>query len=936
MSLGAAAAAQASTPAMRGGILLDGYDARIVEFQCGMRKLQVLQTHLRALAIKVKAGKGESVPLIHYIVTLATGATQVNDQLRKRLESVNRLECLRDRRKLVPHVNTSPVSVDLEDSSEPVCPYTSDADYAQLLDDLTLIAENGVAIYQEKLKQSLTERDVARKPDATHRPIPLDFSSFADVIEPLEVMTLSQFVRGAEETGIQKLKSTRAFLDAVEKTTKNIGSYVDVVVKTKAKLTEASIQRLPSWAYTLHRIVASIFKLSELYAILRRFGRELYIPRKQDFHSAKLLHKNTKWQNILNECEEYLVNSKKNELMLLVLSKVTRSGSQFPLKASTIQEMIPPLNHSYNLVIKLISVLRDLLKGWEEVGFSEQPTQLKASTSKKLTVLFKPDKGKQPKETTAAQQRDKERAFTTERNNQQGTSTKVRAGSLTTATTNQLVRSASVAATRARAGSNPPIMCTSPFSTTARSRSGSNASVASSSSTSSQLNSLRENCTTASRSTQESPTVLSRTPSNQRRARPQSVYSNAAFDIRTQLRRQEKLKANTPSPPTESPKPNGSATRLKRSSSLQQPPNSIRKATMVNAAAAGALLSQTEKQTTVLRHSSLKSPAELAKSKNSSPENRQPSPPKHRLTANGTQRILPTDQMKTVVESNDIPNLSELKISSSTRSDTSTSSRGSSNSTPRVIPKASQKVRTVISPKVTSKSTPKVISRTTQKETPESTSNSTPTVLSPPKSPELTPATVIMKRDDSTDSSGSIQPTPETLTPTVTNEDYDITPTKSNSKIDFYPDLMPLKPSESPSAKPMNKSIPSGEASSTPELVESSTASESSLEDEPPEPKKITKRVRFIGVPPLLPEPKPKRKGWAHPPSTLSIQKARTGLSVAAAALQQERMAFSRSKQGGFGAFDNSTNASDRMMSSITASSSQKRWRIGGKLRDRF
>lgn len=930
MSIGAAAAAQASTPSMRGGILLDGYDARIVEFQCAMRKLQVLQTHLRALAIKVKASKGESVPLIHYIVTLMTGATQVNDQLKKRIETVNRFECLRDRRKLVPHVSTSPVIVDLEDSSEVVCQYTSEADYSQLLEDLILIAENGVAIYQEKLKQSLTERDLARKPDATHRPIPLDFTAFADVIEPLEVITLSQFVRSAEETDIQRLKSIRAFLDAVEKSTRNIGSYVDVVMKTRSKLTETSVQRLPSWAYTLHRIVASLFKLSELYAILRRFGRELYIPRKQDLHSAKLLHKNTKWQKILNECDEYLLNSKKNELMLLVLSKVTRSGSQFPMKVSTIQDVVTPLQHSYTLVIKMTSVLRDLLKGWEEVGFSEQPTQLKAGTGKKLTVLFKPDKEKQLKETTTEQQRDKELSSRIERNKQQNTSTKVRAGSLTTASTNQLVRSANVAATRARAGSNPPIMITSPFMTTtsSRSRSGSNASAASSSSTSSQLNSLRENRTTASRSAQESPTVLSRTPSSQRRARPQSVYSNAAFDIRTQLRRQEKLKANTPSPPTEPAKPNGNGTRLQRSSSLQQSPSSIRRATMVNAAAAGALSSQTEQQTTVLRHSSLKSPAELAKSKNSSP--------KLRAAANGSQRTLPTAHEKTIVESNDLPNLSELKISTPPKSDTKISSRRSSTSTPKATAKTPQRVKSIISPKATPKSTSKVISRTTSKDTPESSSNSTPTVLSPPKSPELTPATVIMKRDDSTDSSGSIQPTPETLTPTITNEDYDITPTKSNSTTDLYPHLMPLKPSESPFAKPMNKSIPGGEASSTPDLVESGTASESSLEDEPPEPKKITKKVRFTGVPPLLPEPKPKRKGWVHPPSTLSIQKTRTGLSVAAAALQQERMAFSRSKQGGFGAFDNSTNASDRMMSSITASSSQKRWRIGGKLRDRF
>jgi hypothetical protein len=873
----AGAAAAASTPSIKGGILLDAFDAKIVQYHCALRKLQVIQTPIKALNIKAKAGKGDVIPLVHHITTICAGSLQMNEHLKRRVVFIGKLEPLKDHRKVVPHLNTSAISFDLEDTEGHRCHYTSDVNYSKLLEDMLSICDNAVTIYQEKLRQSIMERDAHRRPDANHKPVPLDPNSFLDLLEPLEVMSLSRLITTPDDLETCQFKITPILLDAIANTTQNIGTYIAQLQKYKERPSEATLKRLPAWPYTIHRIFASVIKLSDLYAILRRFGRELYLPASNELHAPKLLHQSSVWDAMLKTCDEYFLNPKKNEQMVFTSSRATRQGASFQLKHTTITELMGSLLQSYNLVMKLISILRDLVKGWEAVNAKETRLKLKFNTnvskdteriispdSRKLIILFNPDSEKLSQENIAKQQRERERIALEERTHREKLEKEKQMNDevisrlkfeqrerqlraeLIKDRSPTVSRAGSLSATsRTRSPSNPSL----PLQNRSRSASNaSNASVNSNSSTSSMLNSLQNNsmANTPSQPPQpsqssQSPKQLSRSPSLQRR--PSSVYiSNAAFDIRTQLRRQEKSKQSN----NGSPEP--TRTRLRRCSSLSQ--SDARKNSMITAAAAGALAgSSTGKLLKQERHSSLKTRSEILK---------------ERETNGGNE--LSARNMNSSPRQKEMPLIAELTIS-----------------------------------------TPPRQSR---------------------MSPALTPAKVITNQDSGPVLEG-IDPSPLSITPTHSNEDFNITPTKSN--------LFAAPPAASPSIKPLLKPP----AVAAPDLVDATT-SESSLEDEPKEPndftepKKIVKKVRFIGVPDLVDDPKPKRKGWINPPRLSLVQqnKSRSSLSIAADALQQERMAFSTIKRGHV---DVSGQMPDRIMSTLMSGNTPKKgWRIGGKLRDRF
>lgn len=858
--------------AVRGGMALDAFDARTVEFQCALRKLHQLTTHIRALRIRLKAAPG-SVPLVHYAATLCAGVISVNEHLRRRLVMTSQLKPVKDMRKVVPQVNTSPLSFEAEDEERDVVQYTGDVNYALLFDQLLALCDNASAIYSAKLSRCLEERDANRRPDAIHKPIPLDMAEFTDLLEPLEVLALGKFTVPLDELDSYQFKAVPIFLDAVQATVNNIGTYLAKLTIYKQKPTDTELKRLPHWEHTIHRIVASTVKLSELYSILRRFGRELYLPASNELHAPKILHKNPAWESILSQMDDYLKAPKKNEQLLFTLARVTRQEAMFQVKHATIAELVTSLQQSHALIVKFIALLREFAKCWEQLRSyrsnlkldtsipTRDPIRMVSPTSKTIAVLFDPTREKLVQENLAKQQRHRERCALEGRSQKEllekqkqlkeeelsrrrfeerekqlradltrdrHSPAPSRAGSLTRparANSSGTQELTSIGG-RARAGSN-----SSPTLGN-RSRSTSNASVSSNSSSSSQLNSLKKSPTAS-----VSPTAT-HSPSLQHR-RPQSMYmSSPAFDIRSQLRRQERLKQESLLLASDSQP-------LKRSASLQQSP--AQRKTMIQAAATSALTYATSPSGKDVRHSSLKMQSELRKQQakvvvDPSPRSFSPIP-----------RAL--------------PNISELKVGTPTKEYTYTQS--------------------------------------------------------PPLSPELVPSRLHSQDPTS----------PITLTPSHTGDEFDITPTKSKSHSASVILDTPIKEDIITTVSSLHDTKPRSmcdvvlpvkltddsktETSTKPELTD--TASSGCSEEE--QAKRTIKKVRFTGVPAYVEDPKPTRQGWTKPPK--NWQK-KTGFQLDN--LQVDKLSLSAFRKGGINV---TTSMPDRIMSTLTLGPQKKGWRLG-------
>lgn len=617
----AKAAAAASTPNVRGSVYLDSFDARIIEYQYATIKLQALITHIKALQIKIRVNPS-LIPLIHYIVILSGPLLNISDILSKRLEQIGRLVPLNDQRKVAPSVNTSALNFEIDDTQPTDITYDTNA--KELLPMLLGLYENALAIYQKKLQQVVLERDANRVPAANGAPIPIDLATFKDILEPLELNVFSKLLIEPQELESFKFKKVPLVIDSINKSIKVLEEYVQQLQTFKQKPNDSVLKRLPYWNYTIHRIFASFVKLSELYTILRKFGRELYLPVDEYLHNPKILHNNVKLELSLNEADDFLKNTRKNQNLVFTLAKATRQGSYFHVKSSIIIEFINTLAPSVSLVSKLSLVVLTLTKNWElaeskllkieqemkqreknsRVSSPTSPTSGESLNAKKLEVLFNPEKNKQSQEYIAKQQREREKSALEDRiakeklEKEKQLLEEQRAKRRVEERERQLREEL----TKERGDLSPNVSRQGSIrkaTAITRARSNSNSSVSSNSSASS-LNALTRTDSLGSLKV-SSPTALSRTSSLQKR--PASVYiSSPAFDIRTQLRRQAAASAKEAPSNTTTASPVGNR---RRSQSLQSSLPSTQQNNSMLAAAAGAAALKQE------RHSSLKSKTEI-------------------------------------------------------------------------------------------------------------------------------------------------------------------------------------------------------------------------------------------------------------------------------------------------------------------------------------
>jgi len=920
----AKAAAAASTPNVKGGIYLDSFDSRIIEYQYAIIKLEALIKHIKSLQIKIRANP-TMIPLIHYIVIITGPLMNVNDILAKRLDNIGKLTSMGDQRRVAPSVNTNVLNFELDEQQE-IIPVKYDEKSKELLVNLVAIYENALTIYQKKLQRSMIERDANRLPAANGKPIPIDFAFLKDILEPMELNSLPKLTIFSNELSSYQFKKIPIIIDSINKSVKLIKDYSGQLEGYKSKPNDTTLKKLPHWNYTIHRIFACFVKLSELYTILRKLGRELYIPVDEHLHNAKILHNNVKLETSLNEANEFFKHSKKNQNLIFTLAKCTRHGSNYHVKTATIIEFTNFLKQSILLINKISNVVLNLIKNWElaetklikietEMKQREENSRLSSPTSptpninnfKKIEVLFNPEKEKLSQEYIAKQQRERQRLAMEDKISKENLEKQRNAleEEKSRKKFEDRERKLREDLIKERELTSPPISRQGSLKNknssniiTTRTRSNSNSSISSNSSSSS-LNALgRSNSISSPNFT--SPTNLSRSSSLQKR--PASVYiSSPAFDIRTQLRRQQ---AATTSPTVGASDNNNHNVNIsspsalnsniikgdhngggsggggtpptgnrRRSQSLQSSlPSTQENNTLLATAASAAALKQE-------RHSSLKSKSEInhqefLQKKQQQQQNLQV--PKNISRSRSPSPLRNKDEL---------PNIDELSLADSPL-----------------------KKKTI-------------------------SSSLKSAMVKPPQSPKsLT--------KNASPSSPSQSFTIPDLVHETNSESSDSTYDQINQDNGSLKSLETIKPGES-SLKEGSKEGDNDDDNDNDKEQDKEQDKESLTF-----PKPIIKKVRFTGVPDEIEETKPKKKGWIHPPKILTNNKSSitsqsqsrsTGLGTAADALQQEGLIFHNLKRGeldvntGNIIIPNTSNK--RIMNTLAANTNNQhklgKWRLG-------
>ncbi|CCH45283.1 GLC7-interacting protein 4 [Wickerhamomyces ciferrii] len=837
----AKAAAAASTPVIKGGVYLDSYDAKIIEYQYAIIKIEALIKHIKSIQIKLRVNH-HLVPIIHYMISLMGPLFNVSDTLTKRVDQLSKLTSIGAQRKVAALANTIALNFELEDQEALKLKYDDNARH--LLNELLSLVENAGLIYEKKLQQACVERDANRLPGSNNKPVPLEVEFFKDLLDPLELNVFPKLIVEASEFDNFHFKKVPLVIDSVNKSIKLIKDYLEQLKQFKSKPNDNVIKKLPHWSYTTHRIFACFVKLSELYTILRKFGRDLYLPYDEHLHNPKILHNNVKLELSLQNSDEYLKNTRKNHQLMTTLAKFTRQGSYTHLRTQSIVELTNLLIQSITLISNFSAVILGLLKNWElaeaklvkieqeqkqrekqqRALLSPNSSSSPADSKKKVEVLFNPEKEKLAQENIAKQQRERERQAAEERalKEKQLKEQQLKEDQITKRKfeererqlRQELSNSRDNSPNVSRRGSIQRNTNTNSTAPATRIRSNSNSSISSASSNSS-LNALSRTDSISSPHL-ISPTNLSRS-SSLKSKRPASIYmSSPAFDIRTQLRRQAAATASgsgtppkvnnsisaTTSPLNGSAAGNGSqpVAGRRRSQSLQSSLPSTEHNNSLLAAAAGAAALKNE------RHSSLKSKSEVNHEQHLEEKQRH-----LQVKSNGPRNSRSPSPSRFNIK--DLPNINELSLDES----------------------PSKLKRPLKSALANGKTNGKKVNTSTQSQnlgvpelSNESTSESSENTLDPGIQSPISNRT--MKLEDSME---------------IDNLD----------------------------------------------------------EDDEEEPRPIIKKVRFTGVPDEVEEDsKPKRRGWVKvPPRLLSNPinpRPKSALSNAAASLQQEGVMFHNIKRG--------------------------------------
>lgn len=581
-------------------------DTQYLITQYALTKLQALIVQSKAILIKVKNNNDPSkpmmiIPLIHFIISmLGTTIDDQSDDLKKKIFSLSRLIPLIKAGKTFRLENFGDSNDDVFNTN-----YAIDSPYKIILEQLIEILDQILNLQKKKAQAILIDRE---KLALTK----IDPIVFKDLMNPSELQSMFNFITTKDKLSSYQFDKIPIFLNCIEKSLSKVENFNKLLKAYKLKPSDGTLKKVPNWQFIIHRIITSYIILLDQYSSLRIFGKNLYSPMKATLKNPKLAHLNNSLVSSLKKLEEFFIHPEKNGLLISQISKYNRNGTIIQVDHKTLIDLLKIMNHSIDLNKQLINTIQEFVKIW----LALDPTIKKIEEAKKEEVETAKNQNSTPKaspklklvtiipNTTRPQisspvspidakhileERQKKELQIKERQKIDNINNKRKIESR-----ERELREGLKESTNSTASSSPEIK-------PSRIRSNSNASMSSNSSLNSSIkNSVSPPVLTSRISSPtmssrvSSPPTLSRTSSLQIR-RPLSVYhSNAAFDIRSEMRRQERAAAaavsgsRTSSITNSTPRSN-SITNRPRSSSLQSLPTlSAKKQPLHHATAAAA------------------------------------------------------------------------------------------------------------------------------------------------------------------------------------------------------------------------------------------------------------------------------------------------------------------------------------------------------------
>lgn len=367
--------------------LVTSLDAKIVQFQYAIIKLQSFSSSIRKL-ISFSSANPSKLPLVHYIVLLTSNLFAINEAAF--MAKVQLLANYKVFKPTVIPVNTLVTHVPYDNHDQPSTileTIPTNATAIQCLKLLDYLCTNCIQGYQKKLQQAkqdkkndslvsefetiltgqiFNEFDIDLSLGLTNTS---NDSPFVFDLPDSELLSDANYVEASLiDMDIKAIFTITSQLQTcVNRIKPNVIKYKHLKHLTKPQQ-DHYLKTQPESKYALLKALMWTFRLNDLYTILRKFGRKIYLSNYQHLYDRKFAI-NSKasvyFKNqLLKEIDEMFNNTKKNGVLIATLTRFIRANSTHESNSKNILDFTNFVNQALVLVENTIKKLQEFGSSW--------------------------------------------------------------------------------------------------------------------------------------------------------------------------------------------------------------------------------------------------------------------------------------------------------------------------------------------------------------------------------------------------------------------------------------------------------------------------------------------------------------------------------------------------------------------------------------------
>ncbi|KAG7734516.1 hypothetical protein KL948_000082 [Ogataea haglerorum] len=359
-------------PSLKECIPIDSLDARILQYRYASQKILKLIENVKSLVKTCSQEK--KIAFTKYIIVLNGCIFNVNDNIYRRSEILINGNKFNPAQSIESSPNTNPVSFDCMDNSTN---YDTTRlklpTVRQCLDTLKLLELlliNTFEIYDHKWKTAMNER--SSQEAKKDRPL-FTLDDIADMLDFPELQSMQLLVDDEPENTFADakadiclrsfdLKSLNVNLPKFELAMDAFRDRIDALGRCKVK---ENLLSLPHYKFILHRSLLLILHLADFYGVVRKFGKVLY--HNNSFYFENYARTSESLRAVMRNFEVYFNQSKKNNLLLAAITKMTRNGGLMVVRPDNIFELYKVSDDAHSMLSTMILVLKRFQAEWQTI-----------------------------------------------------------------------------------------------------------------------------------------------------------------------------------------------------------------------------------------------------------------------------------------------------------------------------------------------------------------------------------------------------------------------------------------------------------------------------------------------------------------------------------------------------------------------------------------